>query len=183
MNYLWLDMEMSGLDHRQCRILEVAAVVTDGSFTQRESYHAVVFQPSEVLAAMDAWCTEQHGKSGLTAAVPQGVPEVEVEKQLLALIERHWPAEERPVLAGNSIGQDRKFIDAYMPALSARLHYRMLDVSSFKVVFNDRYGVRYEKRGTHRALDDIGESIAELSLYLSHVHIPAPQASSGFFHP
>lgn len=177
MNYLWIDMEMSGLDVSKCRILEVAAIVTDSQFTPKESYHAVVYQPPEVLAAMDAWCTENHAKSGLTAAVAKGAPETQVEQQLLQLLDRHWAAgEERPILAGNSIGQDRKFIDAYMPALAKRLHYRMLDVSSFKIVFNDLYGVRYEKRGSHRALDDILESIAELSLYLSHVRAPTSSA-------
>jgi oligoribonuclease len=169
MNYFWVDMEMSGLEVAKCRILEVAAIVTDQDFKPLESYHAIVYQPPEVLAAMDAWCTENHGKSGLTAAVASGIPEPEAEKQLLALIDRHFPASERPVLCGNSIGQDRKFIDAYMPALSRRLHYRMLDVTSFKVIFNEKYDVRYEKKGSHRALDDIHESIAELQLYLSFV--------------
>ncbi len=172
MKYLWLDMEMSGLDVEKCRILEVAAIVTDNNFVPLQSYHAVVYQPPEVLAAMDAWCTEHHGKSGLTAAVAKGAPLVDVENALLSLVEAHFPASERPVLAGNSIGQDRKFIDAYMPALSKRLHYRMLDVSSFKVVFNDRFGIQYAKRDSHRALDDILESIGELTLYLSHVRAP-----------
>ncbi|HEY8279249.1 MAG TPA: oligoribonuclease [Bdellovibrionota bacterium] len=177
MNYLWIDMEMSGLEVSKCRILEVAAIVTNRDFVPLETYHAIVYQPPEVLEAMDAWCKENHGKSGLTAAVAKGVPESEAEKQLLALIDRHFPAKERPILAGNSIGQDRKFIDAYMPALAERLHYRMLDVSSFKIIFNDRFGLRYEKRGTHRALDDILESIAELTLYLSHVRAPSPTPS------
>jgi len=167
--YLWLDMEMSGLDVAKCRILEVAAIVTDQDFQPLENYHAVVYQPPEVLNAMDAWCTENHGKSGLTAAVAKGVPEPEAEKQLLALIDRHFGAKDRPVLCGNSIGQDRKFIDAWMTSLSARLHYRMLDVTSFKIVFNDKYGVKYDKKGSHRALDDILESIAELRHYLSFV--------------
>lgn len=178
MNYLWLDMEMSGLDVQKCKILEVAAIVTDSRFTPLQSYHAVVYQPPEVLAAMDEWCTKTHGESGLTAAVAKGAPLAQVEEQLLSIVEKHFPAGERPVLAGNSIGQDRKFIDAYMPALSGRLHYRMLDVSSFKLVFQDLYNVHYEKRGTHRALDDILESIAELTLYLSHVRAPGPLANN-----
>jgi oligoribonuclease len=173
MNYLWIDMEMSGLDVSKCRILEVAAIVTDRNFAPLETYHAVIFQSPEVLAAMDAWCTENHAKTGLTAAVAKGLPEPQVEQELLQLISRHWPEKDRPILAGNSISQDRKFIDAYMKSLSQRLHYRMLDVSSFKIVFNDRYGVRYEKQGTHRALDDIRESIAELNLYLGHVKTPS----------
>jgi oligoribonuclease len=173
MNYLWLDMEMSGLEVSKCRILEVAAIVTDRELRPLESYQAIVFQPPEVLDAMDAWCQENHGKSGLTAAVPQGLSETEVEKQLVALIDRHFPANERPILSGNSIGQDRKFIDSYMPVLSARLHYRLLDVTSFKVVLGDRFGIHYEKKGSHRALDDIHESIAELAHYLSFVQAPA----------
>jgi oligoribonuclease len=176
MNYLWIDMEMSGLDVQQCKILEVAAIVTDSRFAPLATYHAVVHQPPSVLAAMDDWCTKTHGDSGLTAAVAKGAPLAQVEEQLMLIVEKYFPASERPVLAGNSIGQDRKFIDAYMPTLSNRLHYRMVDVSSFKIVFQDLYHVRYEKRGTHRALDDILESIAELTLYLSHVRTPEPIA-------
>ncbi len=174
MKYLWLDMEMSGLDVAKCQILEVAAIVTDNGFIPLQSYHAVVYQPPEVLEAMDAWCKETHGKTGLTAAVAKGAPLMDVEKELLSVIDNHFSANEKVILAGNSIGQDRKFIDTYMPALSQRLHYRMLDVSSFKIVFNDRFGIHYEKRGTHRALDDILESIGELTQYLSHVRVPSP---------
>jgi oligoribonuclease len=174
MNYLWVDMEMSGLAVEQCRILELAAIVTDKEFRELETYHAIVKQPQEVLDAMDDWCKENHGKSGLTAAVAKGLPEAEVEKQMLELIARHFPAKERPILCGNSIGQDRKFIDAYMPALAKRLHYRMLDVTSFKIIFGDRFQLKFEKKGSHRALDDIRESIGELSHYLSYVKIALP---------
>jgi len=179
MKYLWLDMEMSGLEVEKCKILEVAAIVTDNGFTPLQSYHAVVFQPNEVLAAMDDWCTKHHGASGLTAAVANGAPLEDVESALLAMVNAHFGPKDRPVLAGNSIGQDRKFIDAYMPALSARLHYRMLDVSSYKVVFNDRFGISYPKRESHRALDDILESIGELTLYLSYVRVPEAGAPAG----
>jgi oligoribonuclease len=170
--YLWVDLEMSGLDVSSCRILEVAAVVTDANFKSLEEYQAVVFQPQAVLDAMDAWCTENHGKSGLTAAVAKGKLETLVEKEFLALIDRHFSAKEKPILCGNSIGQDRKFIDAYMKTLSQRLHYRMLDVTSYKVVFQEKFKILYHKKGTHRALDDIHESIAELSHYLDFVQPP-----------
>lgn len=165
-------MEMSGLDVAACRILEVAGVVTGPDFKKREEYHAIVYQPPAVLDAMDEWCKENHGKSGLTAAVAKGTPEAQVEKELLALIDRHFGPKEKPLLCGNSIGQDRKFIDAYMPMLAKRLHYRMLDVTSFKVVFQELYKIHYDKRGSHRALDDIYESIAELGHYLSFVKPP-----------
>lgn len=165
MNYLWIDMEMSSLDVDRCRILEVAAIVTDAEYKPLETYEAIVYQEPAVLAAMDAWCTKQHGESGLTAAVANGKPEPRVEQELLALINRHFKADERPVLCGNSIGQDRKFIDAYMPALSKRLHYRMVDVTSFKVVLQDKVG-SFAKKDSHRALGDIEESIGELKFYL-----------------
>jgi oligoribonuclease len=174
-NYLWIDMEMSGLDVARCRILEVAAIVTDGELRPLETYEAIVFQPPEVLEAMDEWCKENHGKSGLTAAVANGKPESQVERELLALVDRHFKANEKPILCGNSIGQDRKFVDAYMPALSARLHYRMLDVTSYKIMFGPRFGIEFQKKGSHRALDDILESIAELNHYLSFVQRPANQ--------
>lgn len=172
MKYFWVDMEMSGLDVAACRVLEVAAIVTDGDFQPLESYEAVVYQPPEVLAAMDAWCQENHGKSGLTAAVAGGKPEALVEQELLGLISRHFRDEEKPILCGNSIGQDRKFIDAYMPTLSRRLHYRMLDVTSFKIVFSGKFGLEYQKKGSHRALGDTLESIAELQHYLSFLPPP-----------
>jgi oligoribonuclease len=172
MKYLWVDMEMSGLEVARCRILEVAAVVTDGAYQPLETYEAIVFQPPEVLDAMDAWCKENHGKSGLTAAVAQGKPEAQVEQELLALVNRHFLPAEKPILAGNSIGQDRKFIDTYMPALAGRLHYRMLDVTSFKIVFGSRFGIEFQKKGSHRALGDILESIAELKHYTGFVQYP-----------
>ena len=173
MNYLWVDMEMTGLEVAKCRILEVAAVVTDGNFKPLEDYQTAVFQSAEVLDAMDAWCKENHGKSGLTALVAKGKPEAQVEKELIAMIDRHFGPKDRPILCGNSIGQDRKFIDAYMPELSKRLHYRMVDVTSLKIVFQDKFRISFEKKGTHRALDDIRESIAELNHYLSFVQPPA----------
>lgn len=170
MNYFWVDMEMSGLDPEKCRILEVAAIVTDANFSPLEEYKAVVFQPKEVLDAMDEWCTENHGKSGLTAAVASGKSESQVESELLALINRYFKAEDRPILCGNSIGQDRKFIDQYFKKLAGKLHYRMLDVTSFKIVFKEKYKIEFTKKGSHRAIDDILESIAELKHYLSFVH-------------
>lgn len=162
-------MEMSGLDPEKCRILEVAAIVTDENFSPLEQYQAIVFQPPSVLDAMDEWCKENHGKSGLTAAVAQGKPEAQVEKEILALVSKFFKAEEKPILCGNSIGQDRKFIDRHLVNLSKKLHYRMLDVTSYKIVFKDKFKIEFDKKGSHRAIDDILESIAELKHYLSFV--------------
>jgi oligoribonuclease len=170
----WLDLEMTGLDVESCAIIEVAAIVTDLELNSLDEYTRVVRQPQAVLDAMDAWCIKTHGESGLTAEVPTGTPLDQVETDLLALLDRHFGAEERVVLCGNSIHQDRRFIDRYMERLAARLHYRMVDVSSFKEVFRSRYGVQWEKANNHRALQDTRESIRELAEYLRHVQLPAP---------
>ncbi|KAB8028596.1 oligoribonuclease [Fluviispira multicolorata] len=171
MKYLyWLDMEMSGLDHSKERILEVALVVTDLSFHIVKEYMTVVYQDNEVLKGMDTWCVEHHGKSGLTAKVPNGKPEKEVEQELIAIINEFSP-QEKVILAGNSIGQDRKFIDQWMPNLAQSLHYRMLDVSSFKIVYENLFNKRYDKKHKHRALEDILESIEELKFYLQFVSV------------
>lgn len=158
---------MSGLDVATCRILEVAAIVTDLQMSELDTYEAIVHQPQEVLDRMDEWCTRQHGASGLTAAVATGRPESEVEAALVKLVRKHWKGKEPAVLCGNSIATDRAFVQAYWPHLAGRLHYRLLDVSSWKVLLKARFGVEFEKKGSHRALGDVRESIAELKHYVS----------------
>jgi oligoribonuclease len=171
----WIDLEMTGLDHLKDQILEVAVVVTDWEFRTLEEYHRVVFQPQQVLENMNDWCKEHHGKSGLTAEVPKGTPIDKVEEELIDLVVRHWGApgkDNRVVLCGNSIGNDRRFIDQYWPRFEKHLHYRMIDVSSFKEVFREKYSVKYDKKNAHRAIGDIHESIGELKHYLSFVEVP-----------
>lgn len=170
----WIDLEMTGLDHLTDQILEVAVVVTDWNFQPLEEYHRVVFQPQEVLDAMNDWCKQHHGESGLTAEVPKGTPLDQVQRELIDLATRHWGqpnGENRIVLCGNSIGNDRRFIDQYLPAFEKHLHYRMIDVSSFKEIFREKYGVKYDKKNAHRAIGDIHESIGELKHYLSFVGV------------
>jgi oligoribonuclease len=152
-------------------VLEVAAIVTDLDFNELEVYHAVVKQPQEFLDRMDAWNKQHHGASGLTKAVPGGREPNLVEEDLLKMIAGHFVAEPA-VIAGNSIAQDRLFINKYFPRLAAKLHYRMLDVTSWKVILTERYGVKYAKQNAHRAVDDIRESIAEMKHYLSFVKAP-----------
>lgn len=168
--FLWIDMEMTGLDVEKEVIIEVAAIVTDLDFNELDTYHAVVKQAQEHLDRMDAWNTEHHGASGLTALVPSGKESSVVEQELMALSKKHF-GKERPIIAGNSISQDRLFIDKYMIKLSDLLHYRMLDVSSWKIIFNEKLKIKYEKKNTHRALDDIRESISELKFYLNLMQI------------
>lgn len=171
--FFWIDLEMTGLDDARDSILEVAVVLTDMNFQTLKEYQQVVYQPEDVLANMNDWCKKHHGESGLTAEVPNGKPLASVEKDLLALIDAHYPKNEKVVLVGNSIHNDRRFIDRWMPEFAKRLHYRLIDVSSFKEVYRNRYGIKFEKKNTHRATADIYESIRELAHYLSFVTIKA----------
>lgn len=167
---LWVDLEMTGLDPSREVIIECAAIVTDMNFKILETYETVVKQEQSFLDSMDDWNKKHHGASGLTAKVSQGREPKLVEDDLLQLIARHWVNEaERPILTGNSISQDRSFISRYWPRLNEKLHYRMLDVSSWKIIFNNKYDKKFEKQDKHRALDDIRASIAELQFYLTHI--------------
>lgn len=168
---LWIDMEMSGLDIEREVILEVAVIVTDFNMEELARYHSVVRQPQEYLDRMDDWNTKHHKESGLTDLVPSGKSPDQVEADLMQILDGFF-LNERAVLAGNSIMQDRLFLNKYFPRFAARLHYRMVDVTSFKIIFGTRYGVAHQKKNTHRAVDDITESIAELKHYLSYVHAP-----------
>jgi oligoribonuclease len=166
----WLDMEMTGLDANIHRILEAAVVVTDLDFQVKATWDSAVFQSPEALAAMDDWCKRTHGASGLSARVPEGIGEAELDEVLCKLAREHCPGE-RVILCGNSIGQDRKFVEAYLPKFSKLLHYRMLDVSSFKVLFENKFALKFVKKNKHRAVDDILESIGELQYYLGFLTV------------
>ena len=166
---------MTGLDEKNDHILEIAAIITDPELNALDQKHFIVYQPAEILENMNDWCKSHHGKSGLTALIPSGLPLLEVETSLVEWVEEHFGkkhGKDGAVLAGNSIHNDRRFIDAHMPKFANTLHYRMVDVSSFKEVFRDRYGLKYDKKNAHRAIDDLHESIAELNFYLGHVKIP-----------
>lgn len=177
---VWLDMEMTGLEPSKERIIEVATILTDGQLTEiAVGPELVIHQPDDVLAAMDDWNTKHHGGSGLTQRVREStISDADAEAQTLAFLNTHVGAKDRPVLAGNSIHQDRRFIRRYMPAFDARLHYRMVDVSTVKELARRWYpqvaAKQPGKRDTHRALDDIRESIEELRFYRAHVFIAPP---------
>lgn len=169
----WIDMEMTGLDLDREVIIEVAALITDLDFHVLDSFETVVKQPQYYLDNMDDWNKSHHGQSGLITKVPHGMSPEKVEENLIGLVKEHFTAEDgRPVLAGNSIMQDRLFINKYFPRFASLLHYRMLDVTAWKIIFQTKYNLSYQKRGAHRALDDIQESIEELKFYLSHLRLP-----------
>ncbi len=168
---------MTGLDENLDSILEVAIVITNKDFHPLEEFHRIVFQPAEVIHKMNDWCKKTHGDSGLTAAIPSGTPLSQVESEILKLIDRHFSPQDRIVLAGNSVGNDKRFIERYMPQVAARLHYRLIDVSSFKEIFREKYNIGFQKKNAHRAIGDIYESIRELSFYLSYFNINAKNNS------
>jgi oligoribonuclease len=180
---VWMDMEMTGLDPQKERIIEVATIITDGNLTEIEAGpDLVIHQPDEVLEAMDAWNKTHHGGSGLIDRVKASeLTDAAAEEQILAFIDKHASPKDRPVLAGNSIHQDRRFIRRYMPRLDARLHYRMVDVSTIKELarrwFASIVAKSPVKKDTHRALDDIRDSIDELRFYRANIFVPAPATS------
>ena len=168
---LWIDMEMTGLDVEKEVIIEVAAIVTDLKLETLDTYHSVVKQHQEYIDRMDDWNKTHHGKSGLTDLIPRGKDPSVVEDDLLAIVEKNFHGD-RAVLAGNSIYQDRLFINKYFTRLNEKLHYRMLDVTAFKLIFNYLYQISYTKKASkHRAVDDITESINELKKYLSYIDL------------
>lgn len=167
---LWVDLEMTGLDPEQHVITEVAVEVTDWDFKTLATYEAVIFHADEVLDKANEWTRAQDAKSGLFAQVrAHGRPEQEVVHELTQFIRAQF-GDEPAVLAGNSIHQDRRFIRQWWPDVERLLHYRMVDVSSWKTVLCGKYGVMFEKQEQHRAAADIRESITELQYYLEWLH-------------
>ncbi|MCB0342227.1 MAG: oligoribonuclease [Pseudobdellovibrionaceae bacterium] len=177
---LWIDMEMTGLNVEKEVPIEIAAVITDINLEPIDTYHTVIRQPQEYLDAMDDWNKDHHGKSGLTERVPFGKKPEVVEQELIALVNRHFPENgDPPVLAGNSIAQDRAFLNRYMPKFAEGLHYRMLDVTAWKLVFNNFFEIKYEKGdAAHRAIEDIQQSINELKFYLDHITLKRPKTTT-----
>ena len=161
-------MEMTGLDVNRERIIEVAAIITDNYFKIFETFESVVFQDQKFLDNMDDWNKKQHGESGLISQIPKAPKQDDVETKLCDFVTGHF-GREKAILCGNSISQDRNFINAYMPRLSKLLHYRMLDVTAWKLVMKSRFAVEYKKKQNHRAVDDIKESIAELKTFIDFI--------------
>jgi len=175
---VWMDMEMSGLEPETDRILEVAVLVTDGELEViAEGPNLVLHQADEVLEAMDEWNTTHHGQSGLTQRVRESiVDEAQASAALLAFLEEHTTKKKAP-LAGNSIHQDRRFVARYLPEVEDWLHYRNVDVSTIKELakrwYPKPYAGRPTKKGSHRAMDDLLESIEELKYYRKALFLPS----------
>jgi oligoribonuclease len=171
-NLVWLDCEMTGLDPERDRIIEIAVVVTGPHLEPRiEGPVIAVHQSDAQLDLMDAWNKGTHGKSGLTDKVRAStVTEAEAERLVLDFVMRYVPRQSTP-MCGNSIGQDRRFLVKYMPALEAWFHYRNLDVSTLKELsrrWRPEVYASFKKRQLHTALADVHESIDELAHYREH---------------
>ena len=179
---LWVDLEMTGLDPIEDRILEIGAIVTDWDFKEVTRYEAAVkVGPRRIEQRMlkgPAQAFWQANPQSRDALINQNNTKARsariVENELLTLLDTHFSHDSPVFLAGNSIHMDRRFIEHEWPRLNARLHYRMLDVSAWKLVFEHKFGKKYAKREAHRAFDDIQGSIEELQYYLKKVTTKRP---------
>ncbi|MBY7916190.1 oligoribonuclease [Vibrio fluvialis] len=168
-NLIWIDLEMTGLDPETHKIIEIASIVTDSQLNiLAEGPVLAVHQPESELQKMDDWCTNTHTNSGLVERVRQSsVNEGDAVAQTIAFLEQWVPAGKSPI-CGNSIGQDRRFLYKHMPRLEEYFHYRYIDVSTIKELtrrWKPEVLDGFSKQGSHLALDDIRESIAELKFY------------------
>jgi oligoribonuclease len=176
---VWMDLEMTGLDPATDVIVEIATIVTDDELVVvAEGPDLVVHQPDDVLARMDPFVVDMHTRSGLLDAIKASTMSLaEAGRLTLEFIRAHVPEPGQVPLCGNSIGTDRRFLAAHLPEIEAWLHYRSIDVSSVKELVKRWYPAvdraRPTKQGTHRALDDVRESINELRYYREQVFVPA----------
>ncbi|MBV1907835.1 MAG: oligoribonuclease [Kangiellaceae bacterium] len=171
-NLIWIDLEMTGLEPEEERIIEIATIVTDKDLNfLAEGPVVAISQSNELLDSMDDWCTTHHGNSGLTQRVKDSsVNEATAEKQTIEFLSQ-WLEPGQSPMCGNSVGQDRRFLVRYMPELSDFFHYRNIDVSSLKelaIRWKPEMLKGFKKRNKHLALDDIRESIEELVYYREH---------------
>lgn len=170
-NLIWIDMEMTGLEPLKDRILEIAVLVTDTQLNVlEEGPNLAVFQPEEVLQGMDDWNKTHHGASGLLDRVRASEDSTATaEEKVLAFCARHVKPKTSP-LCGNSIWQDRRFLNRHMPSLNGFFHYRIIDVSTVKELALRWYPALapFKKAESHLALSDIRESVGELRYYREH---------------
>ncbi len=180
---VWIDCEMTGLDYVSDALIEIACVVTDFDLNPLgEGVDLVIKPPAEAVQHMDEFVRTMHEKSGLLTQLDSGITLADAEEQVLGYVREHCADGSRPPLAGNTVATDRAFISRDMKDLDAFLHYRIVDVSSIKELSRRWYPRVYfaspAKRGNHRALADILESIEELRYYRAAIFVPPPGPDS-----
>ena len=171
---IWVDLEMTGLNIDTDHIIEMACLIMDGQLNIiAKGPNLIIHQPDSVLDQMNDWCKENHGASGLTQAVRSSTTSLQqAEMEMLSFVRQHTPIKKCP-LAGNSVHSDKKFLDKYMPQFMEHLHYMIIDVSTIQELTRRWYPETYKKTPhksmSHRALDDICESIKKLQFYKKYV--------------
>jgi oligoribonuclease len=181
-NLIWIDLEMTGLDTQNDKIIEIATVVTDAELNSlAEGPMLAIHQSDEILKGMDEWNTKQHGQSGLTERVRNSVlTEQDAEQQTIEFLTEYVDAQASP-MCGNSICQDRRFMARCMPELEAFFHYRNLDVSTLKELARrwvPKVAKGFKKQSSHLALDDARDSIREMQYYREHLFNEQANGSS-----
>lgn len=170
---MWLDLEMTGLDPRVDKILEVAVIATDWDLNEiaefRSGFGYTGDKIGSLLDANPFYTKLKENKKALLQLTADSPAVKTVERQLVTFVQDYFDLRQPVLLAGNSIHIDRQFIKNQLPILDQQLHYRMLDVSAWKVLFEGKLGKKYPKKELHRADDDVRESIAELKYYLEYV--------------
>lgn len=184
---IWVDCEMTGLDPSVDELVEVAVIVTDSTLHPLAEGIDILIKPSDAaLAQMSEFVREMHTKSGLLQQLPSAVSLEEAQKLVLDYIQAIVPQPGLAPLAGNSVGQDLRFLRTYMPQVAEHLHYRVIDVSTIKELAKRWYPRVYvcapEKNGGHRALADIQDSIVELEYYRRALFPEELNPESGFYH-
>ena len=171
-NLIWIDLEMTGLDPERDRIIEIATLVTDAHLNiLAEGPTIAVHQSDSQLALMDDWNVRTHTGSGLVERVKASPFDDNAAQQQTIEFLREWVPEGKSPICGNSVGQDRRFLFKYMPELETYFHYRYLDVSTLKELvrrWKPEVLSGFKKENTHKAMDDIRESVAELAYYREH---------------
>lgn len=172
-NLIWLDLEMTGLEIETCHIIEIAVIITNSDLNiLTESPSIEIYQDDAILKTMNSWCIKTHSKSGLIERVKESKVSVsEAESFIIDFIKPYVKKGQSP-LCGNSVWQDRKFLTKYMPTLEDYFHYRLFDVSSFKIAasfWRPELLQQFNKQSAHLALDDIKESINEMKFYQAHL--------------
>lgn len=171
---LWLDLEMTGLDIEKDKIVEVAAIATDMDFNELGKIDIIIKHSQKTLKEMSDWCKVTFTENKLLSKIIKSeIKEKDAEEKLLKFLDKHFKDDDHIIIVGNSIYNDRKFIDKYFKKVSKRLHYRMLDVSSFKILFKNKYlvSMNRDKESSHLAIEDVRESIKELRFYSQYIKV------------